>query len=394
MIPSSRPISSPMPWEVASAPAGSASSHPVDFTDRAPLPIRQDSDYISQYLRDMHDIFSEKIQQSIAGGGTKEKDYIYRPLHYAYFDREVFLEIEARRQSPIPAGGFGRGPVSESQFVFNQLLLEVVKETIRDANTGPAIHFDPEKPRELQGLTLDQRKMRLPISHANFISRIEWAVLKAFSKEPEQKSVTSAVYFARSLKQKQSAEQAIALRLQQSNEEMIDALAAEDFGQWLAHPDFSQRFYEEILALDPEGDRALVIDFQNLTGYCSQLEALPIGSESVFALFAEISAIKDGILASVGSLGLDPHMQMVATWECDDLMESAVQKHRAPPLLTPGLEVAGTPSSLDSLRGAQTCSEAESQEISPLPSAGCLEEGVALRDPPLLAEEKLKGIEP
>ncbi|MCX6991233.1 MAG: hypothetical protein NTX49_09270 [Chlamydiae bacterium] len=327
MIPTSRPISSPMPWEVASAPAGSASSHPVDFTDRAPLPIRQDSDYISQYLRDMHDIFSEKILDAIAGGGSKEKDYIYRPLHYAYFDKEVFLEIEARRQSPIPAGGFGRGPVSESQFVFNQLLLEVVKETIRDANTSTFTDFDPEKPSELKGLIFDQRKMRLPISHANFISRIEWAVLKAFSKVPEQKSVTSAVYFARSSEAKHRAKEAITVRLQQSNEEMIDALAAEDFGQWLAHPDFSQRFYEEILALDPEGDRALVIDFQNLTGYCSQLEALPIGSEDVFAVVAEICAIKDRILASVVSLGLDPYMQMLATQECNEQVENAVQKH-------------------------------------------------------------------
>ena len=329
MISSSYSISSSFTSErdSASAAAGSTCSHPVHFSKGESLLMRQDSEYCRQYLRDMHALFSKKILGVYAGDG-KEKEYMYQPIAHDYLDERFFLEIEGTRKSPLSAGGFGRGSISESQGSFNRLLFDVIKETIRDANTVNFTYFDSSKPRDLLGLAQDQRTMRLPISLGNFMSRIEGVVLKAFSsKIPDQTNVIAALDFARPSEAKVRRKEAIDCQSEQSMEQMVDVLAAEGFRKWLTHPDLHQQFNKELFALD----RALAVDFQTLTGYCSQLEELPIGSEGGVGLVAEICTIRDRIIALLGSLGFDPRMEELSIRECNDLVENAVKKHRVFP---------------------------------------------------------------
>ena len=328
------------------------------------LTYSEDPEYGRLYLRDMHALFSEKILRAFPGSGDK-KQAIYRPIHYKFLDRAFFLEIEERRGSPISAGGFGRGSVSASQTSFNQLLFDVVKETIHDSYSDSTLDFHSESVI-LDGLSTDQKRRRLPISLANFISRIEGVVLKVFFKVPEQKQVPASVYFARSSEARMRAKEAIAVQSQSSIEQMIDSLAANEFEKWLAQPDLHVKFYEEFLALDLERDGALLRDFQILREYCAQLEALPIGSEGVFTLLGAICAIKDRIVASLGSFGLDADIHVPVMRECGNLVENGVKKHGAS-LADSRIEAAGTPFSLGSVTEASFSSLGESQEISPPP---------------------------
>jgi len=359
MVPSSSAISPFFTLEggVASSAAGSSGPHPVHFTERAYIPIRQDSNYCREYLSDMYNLFSQKIL-------GKGKGNIYQCVDYAGFDRRFFLELESRRVAPISIGGFGRGVVSDSQQAFNQLLFDVVKDTIRDANTCSAIDFDPEKPGALLGLARDQRKRRLSISLANFMSRIEGVVLSVYSsKFQEQKRVTAGFSSGQRKKSLQTDGPIIDLEAENRDREVnkiADQLARADFRKRVAEPDLDHEFYQDLLAPSPEGDWPIFVDFQNLTDYCSQLEGLPIGSESVFSLAAEILHIRNRIAASLGSLGLDPHMEMLGMLECDDLIENAVKKHRVP-RESSGLESVEISSCLLSATAGQSSSVAEPQ---------------------------------
>jgi len=357
MVPSSSAISPFFTLEggVASAAAGSSSPHSVHFTKRAYIPIRQDSKYCCEYLSDMYHLVSQKIL-------GKGKGNIYQCVDYADFDGSFFLEIESRRAAPISIGGFDRGVVSVSQIAFNKLLFDVVKETIRDANTCSAIDFDPEKPGALLGLARDQRKRRLSISLANFMSRIEGVVLSVYSSRfQDQKRVTAGLSLGQCKKSLQTDGPIIDLEAENRDRELnkiADQLARADFRKRLAEPDLAHEFYRDLLPPSPEGDWPIFVDFQNLTDYCSQLEALPIGSESAFALGLEILSIRERIVASLGLLGLDPHMQMLGILECDDLIENAVKKHRVPGESS-GLQSAETSSSLLSATAGQSSSVAE-----------------------------------